>query len=50
MKERVIKDNTYDKLEDTKGITKTRKSKKNRKYNDKQKKTKGQSTIYKTTH
>ena len=30
MKERVIKDNTYDKFEDTKGIAKTRKSKKNK--------------------
>jgi hypothetical protein len=30
MQERVTKDSTYDMLEDTKGITKTRKSKKNR--------------------
>jgi hypothetical protein len=30
MKERVIKDNTSENFEDTKGITRTRKSKKNR--------------------
>ena len=37
MKERVIKNNTWERFEDTKGITKTRNSKKNRKYNSKKK-------------
>jgi len=39
-----------EKFEDTKGVIRIRKSKKDRQHNDQKKRTKGQTTIYKTIH
>jgi hypothetical protein len=42
--------NWQEEFEDTKGVIRIRKSKKDKQHNDKKKRTKGQTTIYKTLH